>query len=173
MDHGTLTDSNGRQVDFRHAMIIMTTNAGAEMISRSSIGFTTQDHSTDGMEEIKRLFSPEFRNRLDAIIQFKGLNPTTIAEVVNKFIKELDAQLALKEVTLSVDESARLWLAQHGYDQLMGARPMRRLLAEKLKRPLADELLFGRLVEGGHVEVSCQQDELSITIKESVVQKSS
>lgn len=170
MDHGTLTDSNGRHVNFRHSVIIMTTNAGADVISRASIGFATQDHSTDGMEEIKRLFSPEFRNRLDAMIQFKGLDPATIAQVVTKFIQELEEQLALKSVTLEVDESARLWLAQHGYDKLMGARPMRRLIQEKLKRPLADELLFGRLVDGGHVCVTCENDDLRIAITETVVQ---
>lgn len=170
MDHGTLTDSNGRQVDFRHSIIIMTTNAGAELISRASIGFASQDHSTDGMEEIKRLFSPEFRNRLDAVIQFKALDPATIAQVVTKFINELETQLAAKSVTLTVDEAARLWLAEHGYDKLMGARPMRRLIQEKLKRPLADELLFGRLIEGGHVAVTCADDELKLEITETVVQ---
>lgn len=171
MDHGMLTDSNGRQVNFRHTVIIMTTNAGASVISRASIGFAAQDHTSDGMEEIKRLFSPEFRNRLDAVIQFKALDPTTIAEVVNKFILQFEKQLADKDVTLQVDESARLWLAQHGYDKLMGARPMSRLIQEKLKRPLAEELLFGRLVEGGHVDVTCEKDELKIDIHETVIEK--
>jgi ATP-dependent Clp protease ATP-binding subunit ClpA len=171
MDHGKLTDSNGREVDFRHAIIILTTNAGAEVISRASIGFTLQDHSTDGMEEIKRLFKPEFRNRLDAIVQFKALDPATIAEVVNKFIIELENQLSEKEVTMTVDESARLWLAEHGYDKAMGARPMSRLIQEKLKKPLAEELLFGCLVDGGHVDVTVRNGEIELDIKELVKSK--
>ncbi len=168
MDHGTLTDSNGRVVDCRHAIFIMTTNAGAEVISRSSIGFTLQDHTSDGMEEIKRLFKPEFRNRLDAIVQFKPLDPTTVAEVVNKFIAELEKQLEDKDVSLEVDESARLWFAENGYDRLMGARPMSRLLQEKLKKPLAEELLFGRLVDGGHVLVTAKDGDIELDIKEAV-----
>jgi ATP-dependent Clp protease ATP-binding subunit ClpA len=171
MDHGTLTDSNGREVDFRHTIIVMTTNAGADRISRSSIGFMTQDHLSDGMEEIKRIFSPEFRNRLDSIVQFKALDPTTIAEVVNKFIMELEEQLRERDVTLEVNESARLWLAEHGYDRLMGARPMRRMIQDKLKKPLAEELLFGQLLEGGHVKVTVKKDDIQVSICEAVTKK--
>jgi len=126
MDHGTLTDNNGRKADFRNVIIVMTTNAGAELIDRPSIGFTMQDHSTDGMEVIKRLFSPEFRNRLDAIVQFKGLTPITIAQVVDKFLIELEAQLESKKVTVEVDREGRTWLAERGYDPKMGARPIPR-----------------------------------------------
>ncbi|MDH5572272.1 MAG: ATP-dependent Clp protease ATP-binding subunit ClpA, partial [Gammaproteobacteria bacterium] len=145
MDHGTLTDNNGRKADFRNVIIVMTTNAGAEQMSRSSIGFTTQDHSTDGMESIKKTFTPEFRNRLDGIIQFKQLGPETISRVVDKFIFELEGQLESKGVSLQIDLEARTWLAVHGYDPAMGARPMIRLIQEKVKKPLAEELLFGKL----------------------------
>jgi ATP-dependent Clp protease ATP-binding subunit ClpA len=166
MDHGALTDNNGRKADFRNVIIVMTTNAGAEQMDRPSIGFTAQDHSSDGMEVIKRMFSPEFRNRLDAIIQFKALDPTTIGHVVDKFIIELEAQLEPKGVTLEVDEAARSWLAQRGYDPKMGARPMARVIQENIKKPLAEELLFGRLINGGHVVVTAQNDALSIDIAE-------
>jgi ATP-dependent Clp protease ATP-binding subunit ClpA len=164
MDHGTLTDNNGRKADFRSVIIIMTTNAGAQEMDRPSIGFTAQDNSSDGMEAIKRLFSPEFRNRLDAIIQFKPLAPTVVAQVVNKFIYELEAQLTDRNVTIDIDEAARLWLAEKGYDPKMGARPMARVVQEFIKRPLADELLFGRLVGGGHVEVRVEDDTLAVEI---------
>ncbi|MBI5461896.1 MAG: ATP-dependent Clp protease ATP-binding subunit ClpA [Gammaproteobacteria bacterium] len=164
MDHGTLTDNNGRKADFRSVIIIMTTNAGAQDMERASIGFTTQDHSNDGMDAIKRLFTPEFRNRLDAIIQFKPLDATVVALVVNKFIYELEAQLADRNVTIDIEEVARLWLAEKGYDPKMGARPMARVMQEYIKRPLADELLFGRLVNGGHVDVRLHDDKLAIEI---------
>ena len=164
MDHGTLTDNNGRKADFRNIIVIMTTNAGAQEMERPSIGFTRQDHSSDGMEAIKRLFTPEFRNRLDAIIQFKPLDPAVVAQVVNKFIYELEAQLADRNVTIDIDEGARLWLAEKGYDPKMGARPMARVMQEHIKRPLADELLFGRLAHGGHVEVRLDGDRLAIDI---------
>jgi ATP-dependent Clp protease ATP-binding subunit ClpA len=164
MDHGTLTDNNGRKADFRSVIIIMTTNAGAQEMDRPSIGFTAQDNSSDGMEAIKRLFSPEFRNRLDAIIQFKPLAPTVVAQVVNKFIYELESQLADRNVTIDVDEAARMWLAEKGYDPKMGARPMARVVQEFIKRPLADELLFGRLIGGGHVEVRVEDDSLAVAI---------
>jgi ATP-dependent Clp protease ATP-binding subunit ClpA len=164
MDHGTLTDNNGRKADFRSVIIIMTTNAGAQDMERASIGFTTQDHRSDGMEAIKRLFTPEFRNRLDAIIQFKPLDPTVVALVVNKFIYQLEAQLADRNVTIDIEEAARLWLAEKGYDPKMGARPMERVMQDYIKRPLADELLFGRLVHGGHVEVRLQDDALALEI---------
>ncbi|MFN2308564.1 MAG: AAA family ATPase, partial [Gammaproteobacteria bacterium] len=164
MDHGTLTDNNGRKADFRNVIIIMTTNAGAQDMARPSIGFTAQDHTSDGMEAIKRLFTPEFRNRLDAIIQFKPLDATIVAQVVNKFVYELEAQLADRNVTIDIEEAARLWLAEKGYDPKMGARPMARVVQEYIKRPLADELLFGRLVGGGHVEVRLEGDSLALEI---------
>jgi ATP-dependent Clp protease ATP-binding subunit ClpA len=166
MDHGTLTDNNGRKADFRNVIVVMTTNAGAEQMDRASIGFTAQDHSSDGLEVIKRMFTPEFRNRLDAIVQFKALTPTTIAQVVDKFLIELEAQLEPKKVTLEVDEDGRQWLARRGYDPKMGARPMARLLQENIKRRLAEELLFGRLMNGGHVTVTARDGDLQVEIAE-------
>ena len=159
MDHGTLTDNNGRKADFRNVIIVMTTNAGAEQMSRTSIGFANQDHSTDGMEAIKRGFSPEFRNRLDAIIQFAPLSPETVAHVVDKFLIELEAQLEEKKVTLKVDDAARKWLAARGCDPKMGARPMARTIQEYIKKPLAEELLFGSLARGGHVVIEVKDDD--------------
>ncbi|NNJ92287.1 MAG: ATP-dependent Clp protease ATP-binding subunit ClpA [Gammaproteobacteria bacterium] len=153
MDHGTLSDNNGRKADFRNIIIIMTTNAGAAEMTRPSIGFAPQDHSSDGMETIKKMFTPEFRNRLDNIIQFKGLDDKTITHVVDKFLFELEEQLHEKKVTLSIDENVRQWLARQGYDAQMGARPMARLIQDEIKKPLAEELLFGSLEEGGSVHV--------------------
>jgi ATP-dependent Clp protease ATP-binding subunit ClpA len=158
MDHGTLTDNNGRKADFRHVIIIMTTNAGAFEMSRPSIGFTQSDTGADGMEAIRRLFSPEFRNRLDAVIQFGSLDQDTIERVVDKILVEAEAQLEQKGVSISVDEPARRWIAKRGYDPKMGARPMARIIQEFIKRPLAEELLFGKLVNGGHVEVTLSED---------------
>ncbi len=158
MDHGTLTDNNGRKADFRNVILIMTTNAGADQLSRASIGFTQQDHSTDGMEAIKKVFTPEFRNRIDGIIQFGRLSKEVIKTVVDKFLTQLQAQLDEKSVQLEVDEDAREWLAEKGYDDNMGARPMARLIQEKLKKPLAEEVLFGRLSEGGVVTVTVSED---------------
>lgn len=168
MDHGTLTDTNGRKTDFRNVIIIMTTNAGAQLMSRRTMGFTTQDHETDGMEEIKRMFSPEFRNRLDGIIQFKALDERTIANVVDKFIIELEQQLEEKRVVLQVEQPARDWLARKGYDPTMGARPMARVIQEHLKRVLAEELLFGQLIKGGSVKVRLNEagDDLEIQVLE-------
>jgi ATP-dependent Clp protease ATP-binding subunit ClpA len=154
MDHGTLTDNNGRKADFRHVIMVMTTNAGAAEMSRASIGFTTQDHAPDGMEAVRRIFAPEFRNRLDAIIQFASLDGPTIERVVDKLVIEFEAQLEQKAVTLSMDDDARRWIAVRGYDRKMGARPMARVLQEHVKRPLAEELLFGRLTNGGSVRVA-------------------
>jgi ATP-dependent Clp protease ATP-binding subunit ClpA len=159
MDHGTLTDNNGRKADFRHVIIVMTTNAGAFEMNRPSIGFTQQDHTSDGMEAIKRLFSPEFRNRLDGIIQFNGLDPRTIQRVVDKLLVEVEAQLEQKGVQLHIDDTAREWLARKGYDPKMGARPMARVIQESIKRPLAEELLFGRLASGGHAFVTLGPDD--------------
>src|SRR3984957_8992739 len=158
MDHGTLTDNNGRKADFRHVIIVMTTNAGAFEMSRPSIGFTQSDTGSDGMEAIRRLFSPEFRNRLDAVIQFGSLDQDTIERVVDKLLVEAEAQLEQKRVSISVDEPARRWIAKRGYDPKMGARPMARIIQEFIKRPLAEELLFGKLVNGGHVEVTVSED---------------
>ncbi|HAZ60387.1 MAG TPA: ATP-dependent Clp protease ATP-binding subunit ClpA, partial [Gammaproteobacteria bacterium] len=165
MDHGTLTDTNGRQTDFRNVIIVMTTNAGAERASRASIGFTLQDHSTDAMDVIKRTFSPEFRNRLDAIVQFASLDAAAIERVVDKFLVELESQLDAKKVTLEADRGAREWLAAHGHDPLMGARPMSRLIQERVKRLLADEILFGRLEHGGHVRLIVKDGELDMEIE--------
>jgi len=159
MDHGTLTDNNGRKADFRHVIIVMTTNAGAFEMNRPSIGFTQQDHTSDGMEAIKRLFSPEFRNRLDGIISFNGLDARTIQRVVDKLLVEVEAQLEQKGVQLHVDDAAREWLARKGYDPKMGARPMARVIQESIKRPLAEELLFGRLAGGGHAFVTVGADD--------------
>jgi ATP-dependent Clp protease ATP-binding subunit ClpA len=164
MDHGTLTDNNGRKSNFCNVIIIMTTNEGAEQLNRRSVGFTEQDHASDGLEAIKRLFSPEFRNRLDAIVQFKPLDQRTISNVVDKFIIELEHQLEEKHVTLSVDEGARNWLAKHGYDPRMGARPMARVIQENIKKPLADELLFGRLSKGGRIRIYTDGDNLRFDI---------
>ncbi|MEL0048548.1 MAG: ATP-dependent Clp protease ATP-binding subunit ClpA [Gammaproteobacteria bacterium] len=164
MDHGTLTDNNGRKADFRNVVLIMTTNAGAQEMGRPSIGFTEQDNTTDGMEVIRRMFTPEFRNRLDAIVQFSALNIEIVKTVVDKFLTELQAQLDEKRVTLEVDDEARAWLAKEGYDEKMGARPMQRLIQEKIKRPLAEDLLFGDLASGGTVRVSIDNDELDIQI---------
>jgi len=154
MDHGTLTDNNGRKADFRHVIIVMTTNAGAAEMGRTSIGFTQQDHASDGMEAVKRIFSPEFRNRIDAIIQFAPLDVPTIERVVDKLVIEIEAQLEQKGVSISVDDAARSWIAARGYDPKMGARPMARVLQEHVKRPLAEELLFGSLANGGSVLVT-------------------
>ncbi|WP_367606599.1 ATP-dependent Clp protease ATP-binding subunit ClpA [Legionella sp. W05-934-2] len=160
MDHGTLTDTNGRHADFRHIVLVMTSNAGAFEIGRNVIGFSDQDTKGDGMEVIKRSFTPEFRNRLDAIINFEQLDKQTIGLVVDKFLVELEEQLNAKRVSLSVDDEAREWLANHGYDKTMGARPMARLIQEQVKKPLADELLFGRLVNGGYVSLKVKDQEL-------------
>ena len=165
MDHGTLTDNNGRKADFRNVVIVMTTNAGAQDSSRTSIGFTHQDHSSDAMEAIKRLFTPEFRNRLDAIVQFNALGPDNITRVVDKFIFELEAQLQEQNVTIEVDAAARIWLAERGYDPKMGARPMARTIQQFIKKPLAEELLFGELTHGGHLIIRLGEDELSFEIK--------
>lgn len=164
MDHGTLTDNNGRKADFRNVILIMTTNAGAELMSRASIGFSKQNHASDGMEAIKKMFTPEFRNRLDSIVQFGELSLDVIKTVVDKFLVQLQSQLDDKKVFLDIDEDARLWLAENGYDAKMGARPMDRLIQEKIKKPLAEEVLFGNLAEkGGTVLVSVADNDLTVT----------
>jgi ATP-dependent Clp protease ATP-binding subunit ClpA len=158
MDHGTLTDNNGRKADFRNVVLVMTTNAGAQEMSRASIGFTQQDHSSDGMAIIKKSFTPEFRNRLDAIIQFSSLDARSISRVVDKLVVELEAKLGSSNVTLELTNEAREWIAERGYDPQMGARPMARIIQEQIKRPLAEELLFGTLAEGGHVRIGVGSD---------------
>jgi len=158
MDHGTLTDNNGRKADFRHVVIVMTTNAGAADMSRPSVGFVMQDHASDGMEAIKKMFAPEFRNRLDAVVQFGPLDERTIQRVVDKLLVEVETQLEQKGVQLHIDEDARAWIAKRGYDPKMGARPMARIIQEHIKRPLAEELLFGSLEHGGHAFVSVGKD---------------
>jgi ATP-dependent Clp protease ATP-binding subunit ClpA len=167
MDHGTLTDNNGRKADFRNVTIVMTTNAGAQESARASVGFTLQDHSSDAMEVLKKLFSPEFRNRLDAIIQFEPLDEQSIARVVDKLIVELEAQLDKNDVTIELEPAARDWVAIRGYDKRMGARPMARVIQEHIKRPLAEELLFGKLADGGHVrvEVAADGQGLQLTVE--------
>ena len=162
MDYGTLTDNNGRKSDFRNVIIVMTTNAGAAEISRSSIGFTEQDHSHDDTEVIKRLFTPEFRNRLDSIIRFKSLDEKTVLLVVDKFLMQLEEQLKIKNVELTVDDKARKWLGKTGFDSSMGARPMARVIQENIKRPLANELLFGSLSSGGELKITVIKDKLSL-----------
>lgn len=164
MDHGTLTDNNGREADFRHVILIMTSNCGAETLQRSSMGFAKQDHRTDQMAAINAAFTPEFRNRLDAVVQFNPLDEITIGNVVNKFLMELEVLLERKQVEFVVDQAARLWLAKNGYDPRMGARPMARLIQEKIKKPLAEDLLFGDLVNGGEVTVTVINGELKLMV---------
>jgi ATP-dependent Clp protease ATP-binding subunit ClpA len=168
MDHGSLTDNNGRKADFRNVILVMTTNAGADQMSRPSIGFTQQDHTKDSTEVIKKTFAPEFRNRLDAMIQFKALTPEVIQHVVEKFIFELETQLEEKNVTIQLKPDAKQWLAEHGFDPVMGARPMSRVIQENIKKNLAEEILFGELSSGGHVIVDEKDGELTLEIQSKV-----
>ena len=165
MDHGKLTDANGREIDFRNVILVMTSNAGAQSIQRSSIGFSEQDHSLDYEGELKKAFTPEFRNRLSEIIYFNSLNPENIVFVVNKFLFELEEALENKNVSLIVSDAARKWFAKHGYDAKMGARPMSRLIEKEVRKPLADELLFGKLVDGGTVKVGVKKDSVTIVLQ--------
>lgn len=167
MDYGSLTDNNGRKSDFRNVILVMTTNAGAEQAARESMGFVTQDHSSDDTEAVKKAFAPEFRNRLDDIIRFNGLEPATILHVVRKFIYELEQQLAEQQVTVEIDDQAVRWLADKGYDRNMGARPMQRVIQQQIKRPLADQLLFGGLAKGGKVNISLANEALAFQLEKS------
>jgi ATP-dependent Clp protease ATP-binding subunit ClpA len=162
MDRGVLTDTNGREANFKNVILVMTTNAGAQLAARRGIGFVKQDHATDAMETIRRMFTPEFRNRLDSIIQFNPLDFEHILRVVDKFLIELESQLTEKHVSVDVSAEARRWLAEHGFDPQMGARPMARVIQDKVKRALADELLFGKLSEGGKVTLSVLDGELVV-----------
>ncbi len=165
MDHGKLTDTNGREANFRNVIVVMTTNAGAAQAARRTIGFVEQNHSPDAMETIRKAFAPEFRNRLDAIIQFASLDMEHILRVVDKFLIELETQLQEKHVSLNVDADARRWLAEHGFDPQMGARPMARTIQDSVKRPLADELLFGKLADGGRVYLGVKDGRLDVRIE--------
>jgi len=167
MDYGKLTDNNGREADFRNVVLIMTTNAGAESMSRGSVGFIEQSTTSAGHEAIQRTFSPEFRNRLDASVFFQPLSREVVAQVVDKFVSQLEQQLSEQGVEIEVDDAARNWLADRGYDPAMGARPMGRVIQEQIKKPLADELLFGKLANGGRVVVSLEGDELTFTFPEA------
>jgi len=167
MDHGTLTDNNGRQADFKNCIVIMTSNAGAQDMSRNSIGFNQQDHSSEGKEAIKKIFSPEFRNRLDSVIHFNALSKEVILTVVDKFLVELQAQLDEKKVQIEITEEVRMWLVDNGYDKDMGARPMQRLIQEEIKKPLADKILFGTVTKaGGLATVKLIKNKISIEYKE-------
>jgi len=165
MDHGTLTDNNGRHVDFRNVILVMTTNMGAFDAARSTMGFVEQDHAPDALEAIKKGFTPEFRNRLDAVIPFASLGRQQVVRVVEKFLIQLEGQLGAKGVVLEIDEAAKLWLADKGYDPKMGARPMARVIQEQIKRPLAEELLFGKLANGGKVYVRLGDDGIQFEIE--------
>ena len=164
MDHGVLTDSNGKKVDFRNVILIMTTNAGASDAQRNSIGFGRS--KVEGEEEaaLKRLFTPEFRNRLDAIVAFKPLSQDVIRQVVQKFVLQLEAQLADRNITIETSDAAADWLAKNGFDELYGARPLARVIQEQIKKPLADDILFGKLVRGGHVKVDLKDGKIVFDI---------
>jgi ATP-dependent Clp protease ATP-binding subunit ClpA len=166
MDHGTLTDNNGRKADFRSVIIVMTTNAGAETMNKSTIGFTNARERGDEMADIKKLFTPEFRNRLDSIVNFRALDEDIIMRVVDKFLLQLEGQLAEKKVEVTFTDTLRKHLAKKGFDPLMGARPMQRLIQDVIRRALADELLFGRLVDCGRLTVDIDdKDEVQLDIQ--------
>ncbi len=173
MDHGSLTDNNGRTSSFKQVILIMTTNVGADSISRNSMGFTTQDHSRDNGEEMKRVFTPEFRNRLDAIIHFNPLNQEVIVSVVDKFLTELQAQLDDKQVILEINDEVREYLANKGYDRLMGARPMSRLIQDEVKKPLAEMILFGDLEHGGTVAVTMENNSIQLNVTKKIAKNQS
>jgi len=164
MDHGTLTDAVGKKVDFRNVVLIMTTNAGAADAARQSIGFGRGRAAHEEEEALKRLFSPEFRNRLDAVVAFKPLTQEIIRQVVQKFVMQLEAQLADRHITIGLSEDAADWLAKNGFDELYGARPLARVIQDAIKKPLADDILFGKLVGGGHVEVVLRDGKIAFDI---------
>ena len=168
MDHGKLTDHNGKKIDFRNVILIMTTNAGASDAAKEAIGFGRGKREGEDEEAIKKLFTPEFRNRLDAVIPFAPLTPEIIAQVVTKFVLQLEAQLSDRNVTFELTEAATAWLAKHGYDEHFGARPLSRVIQENIKKPLAEELLFGKLVKGGVVKITVDEaaDKLAFEIIE-------
>jgi ATP-dependent Clp protease ATP-binding subunit ClpA len=169
MDNGKLTDHNGKTVDFRNVILIMTTNAGASDLNKEAVGFGRTVREGEDEEAIKRLFTPEFRNRLDAIIPFAHLTPEIVGQVVEKFVLQLEAQLADRNVTIELSSAAKEWLVERGYDRLYGARPMGRVIQESIKKPLAEELLFGRLTKGGAVKIGLRNGELVFDIVESSV----
>jgi ATP-dependent Clp protease ATP-binding subunit ClpA len=171
MDHGKLTDNNGKSVDFRNVILIMTTNAGASELAKAAIGFGRDTREGDDEEAINRMFSPEFRNRLDAVIGFNNLSPDVVHQVVDKFVVQLESQLGERDVTIELADEARDWLARKGYDKLYGARPLARVIQEYIKKPLADQLLFGELVDGGHVKVILEDKALGFDIDTSMVEK--
>jgi ATP-dependent Clp protease ATP-binding subunit ClpA len=164
MDNGKMTDANGREIDFRNVILVMTSNVGAHSVQRASIGFSEQDHALDYKGELKKTFTPEFRNRLSEVIYFNALNKDTIVYVVNKFLFELESTLEDKNVSLIISDAARKWFATNGYDAQMGARPMTRLIEKEIRKPLADELLFGKLVNGGTVKVGVNKDMITLNI---------
>jgi ATP-dependent Clp protease ATP-binding subunit ClpA len=173
MDHGTLTDNNGRKADFRNVIIIMTTNAGAESMQKGTIGFTNRRETGDEMADIKRMFTPEFRNRLDAIISFRSLDEEIIMRVVDKFLMQLEDQLHEKKVDALFTDALRQHLAKNGFDPLMGARPMQRLIQDTIRRALADELLFGKLINGGRVTVDIDESgKVQLTFDENAAPSS-
>jgi len=167
MDHGTLTDNNGRKADFRNVIVIMTTNAGAEALNKSVMGFTSKHDAGDEMADIKRLFTPEFRNRLDATVTFGALSPQTVETIVEKFVLQLEAQLAERRVAITLEPEARAWLAEKGYDPVFGARPLARVIQTEVRDPLTDEILFGRLEHGGLVTIGLVDDKLTFDIVSS------
>ena len=165
MDHGKLTDHNGKNVDFRNVILIMTTNAGAADLAKEAIGFGRSERTGEDQEAINKMFSPEFRNRLDATIGFSSLSPMVISKVVEKFIMQLEVQLEDRNVTIEIDEAARVWIGNRGYDKNYGARPLSRIVQENIKKPLAEELLFGKLTNGGLVEITLNENELHFEYK--------
>jgi ATP-dependent Clp protease ATP-binding subunit ClpA len=167
MDHGKLTDHNAKTVDFRNVILIMTTNAGASDMAKEAIGFGREGREGEDEDAIKRMFTPEFRNRLDAVIPFAALTPEIVGRVVEKFVMQLEAQLADRNVTIELSSAAKEWLAERGYDRLYGARPLGRVIQEHIKKPLAEELLFGRLVKGGAVKVGMKENRLEFDIVEA------
>ncbi len=173
MDYGKLTDNNGKTIDFRNVILIMTTNAGAAQLAKAPMGFQSDRRVDDDSEEIKRIFTPEFRNRLDAIVPFRALPQSAVLRVVDKFIMQLEAQLSDKRVSISLTDAARAHLANLGYDPQMGARPLARVVQEKIKKPLAEELLFGKLVDGGSVHVDVVGDVFVFDIRPDKQDKSS